>query len=204
VPDGLNAFVWGKRAAKGASHRQISPIILSDGYRGLQAASPNGALLATAHGGTILLWNVGMGTPPIRMGGNLPNVTALAFSPDGGQLASAIMGWGILVWNLSEKRIEFELPFPYEEEVTGLEYTPDGKNLVTGSENGRILIWDLDPESWKRKACAIAARNLTREEWEQYLPGEPYRKTCPEIPDEKSVSPAKVWAVQGSLVSPPR
>lgn len=48
------------------------------------------------------------------------------------------------------------------------------------TENG-IVVWDLDPEHWVEPACAIAGRNLTRAEWDQYI-GDlaPYRATCPE------------------------
>ena len=38
------------------------------------------------------------------------------------------------------------------------------------------------PASWQRTACRLAGRNLTRTEWAQYLPGQAYRKTCPQWP----------------------
>jgi hypothetical protein len=44
------------------------------------------------------------------------------------------------------------------------------------------LLWNGNPASWIRTACAIAGRNLTRAEWQQYLPDRPYRKTCPRWP----------------------
>ena len=36
--------------------------------------------------------------------------------------------------------------------------------------NGKGAVWDVDPESWKRRACDLANRTLTREEWEEFLP----------------------------------
>ena len=45
------------------------------------------------------------------------------------------------------------------------------------------MLWDVDPAVWRRRACAIVGRNLTREEWRLYLPsGTPYRATCSEWP----------------------
>jgi hypothetical protein len=41
-------------------------------------------------------------------------------------------------------------------------------------------IWDLDVAHWEAAACAIAGRNLSRTEWSEYLPDEPYRMTCPQ------------------------
>ncbi len=33
------------------------------------------------------------------------------------------------------------------------------------------------------EACRRLPRNLTREEWPLYLGNEPYRKTCPNLPE---------------------
>jgi hypothetical protein len=67
----------------------------------------------------------------------------------------------------------------------------DGLGLVTAGGDG-LLRWDLDHESWKRKACEIAGRNLTQAEWREYLTfssergtswlrhfDPPYRAACP-------------------------
>lgn len=32
------------------------------------------------------------------------------------------------------------------------------------------------------RACQRANRNPIRAEWQHYLPGEPYRPTCPDLP----------------------
>ena len=60
--------------------------------------------------------------------------------------------------------------------------TPDGHEMTTTyPEGGAVTIWDLDPEHWVTAACAIAGRNLTREEWTTYI-GDlgSYRATCPQ------------------------
>jgi hypothetical protein len=33
-------------------------------------------------------------------------------------------------------------------------------------------------EAWKRHACRVAGRELTRREWEEALPDQPYRAVC--------------------------
>jgi hypothetical protein len=42
-----------------------------------------------------------------------------------------------------------------------------------------IVAWDLDPAHWEGAACAVAGRDLTRDEWDQYI-GDlaPYAPTC--------------------------
>ena len=44
------------------------------------------------------------------------------------------------------------------------------------------MVWDVDPAHWDAMACRIAGRNLTGAEWNQYLPGRHYQKTCPTRP----------------------
>jgi DNA-binding SARP family transcriptional activator/class 3 adenylate cyclase len=64
----------------------------------------------------------------------------------------------------------------------GASLRPDGRQLAVAAEHG-VQLWDLDPETWRNAACRLAGRNLTREEWESYIPqGEPYRATCPQWP----------------------
>ena len=53
--------------------------------------------------------------------------------------------------------------------------------MVQDAENHRMMIWDLDPAVWRVRACEAAGRNLTRDEWKNFLPeGEPYHVTCPQ------------------------
>ncbi|MBK9712551.1 MAG: hypothetical protein IPO81_14735 [Kouleothrix sp.] len=64
----------------------------------------------------------------------------------------------------------------------------DGKHMVSyGSPAHAYLphppiLWDLDAASWQAQACGIANRNLTQTEWKQFVPGEPYRATCTDLP----------------------
>ena len=48
-------------------------------------------------------------------------------------------------------------------------FSLDGKTLASGDFNKSIILWDVSLESWQARACRIANRSLTREEWEQFL-----------------------------------
>jgi WD40 repeat protein len=61
-------------------------------------------------------------------------------------------------------------------------FSPDGGLLAVAGVDTRAMLWDVDPTDWRRRACAMAGRNLSREQWRLYLPGAPYRATCPEWP----------------------
>jgi hypothetical protein len=55
--------------------------------------------------------------------------------------------------------------------------------LVTAGADA-VRIWYLKPEDLIAEVQARSLRNLTRPEWEFYLDGMPYRKTCPNLQDE--------------------
>lgn len=52
--------------------------------------------------------------------------------------------------------------------------------LASVHGDGTVMSWDFSVESWMDRACAIANRNLTPFEWQQYLANSPYRMTCAE------------------------
>ena len=53
--------------------------------------------------------------------------------------------------------------------------------VITGTGGDSTTnVWDLDVHHWEQAACRIAGRNLTRAEWHQYLPDQPYQCTCPQ------------------------
>ena len=61
-------------------------------------------------------------------------------------------------------------------------FTEDGQTLVAATEQG-VLVWNLDEAEWRERACSVANRNLTREEWRYLFGDEPYRRTCSDLPE---------------------
>jgi hypothetical protein len=59
-----------------------------------------------------------------------------------------------------------------------IDLSSDGRLLLEVHANGGGAVWDVDPESWKRRACDVANRTLTREEWKEFLPGRSYDPAC--------------------------
>ena len=57
-------------------------------------------------------------------------------------------------------------------------FAPTGHTLATAFEDGTVLLWDVDPAFWLKRACAIAGRPLTQQEWQDLLPGRPYQPSC--------------------------
>jgi hypothetical protein len=57
-------------------------------------------------------------------------------------------------------------------------FFPDGRHVVTVFGSGHGIVWDVDPADWVSRACAIAGRSLTRDEWAQFVSGAPYHPSC--------------------------
>ena len=60
--------------------------------------------------------------------------------------------------------------------------TTDDRTIVTFTESTGVRKWNIAPERLL-DMWMVAGRNLTRQEWNQVLPGQPYQRTCPEYPD---------------------
>ncbi len=70
----------------------------------------------------------------------------------------------------------------HENWVHSVAFSLDGKYLATASSDKTARVWLLRPEDLMGEAGSRLTRNLTYQEWQQYLPDEPYRKTCPNLP----------------------
>jgi WD40 repeat protein len=62
-------------------------------------------------------------------------------------------------------------------------FSPDGRTLAAAAANGTILLWNIRITDSMATACKRVNRNLTRQEWQEYLGESPYQKTCEDLPD---------------------
>jgi WD40 repeat protein len=104
-------------------------------------------------------------------------VISMSFSPDSSVLATAGSKGTTTLWDVgSRKRIGPPLTGPPSPGVAA--FDPTGHTLATGFQDGTVLLWDVDPASWRVRACAVAGRPLTPQEWQDLLPGRPYQPSC--------------------------
>lgn len=161
----------------------IKPVIYGFQAPNSLAFSPDGKLLAVgASDNTISLWDTtthdSVGN---RLVGHTVIVSELAFSPDSRYLVSGSEAGDVILWDiLAHQQVGSPLTGS-SNEIMDIEFSPDGKTLISNAYNEKVIIWDLRTESWQDKACRIANRNLTYTEWQQYLSGESYHLTCPDL-----------------------
>ncbi len=150
------------------------------------AFNPTGTLVAAAGADqTIIIWHARTGQPvgnPLR--GHEASVNTVAFSPDGRSLASGGADHAVIVWNLAS-RLGWVLA-GHADNVTGVAYGPDA-TLASADQSGRVLLYGSPPPAGAAAAiahrlCAVIGRNLTPQEWTEFVPSASYHRTCPGYP----------------------
>ena len=103
------------------------------------------------------------------------------YAPDGSQIAS-VRTDRVSLWDGATGEYLASLPLPANSGYVSIAYLEDSSGLVIAASDGRTWTADTRTDTWTDRACAIAGRNLTEAEWEQFFPSSDYHVTCPEWP----------------------
>jgi WD40 repeat protein/transcriptional regulator with XRE-family HTH domain len=150
------------------------------------AFSPDGHTLAIGSADrTIHLWDVRRPAGPRPLGRPLTGpagyVYCVQFSPDGKTLAAAVTDGTVWMWRVghpARATLSATLTGPIGH-VFSVAFGLGGTTLAAGSTDGTVRLWDVRPAVVSRALCADAGQPLTRAEWAAYVPGLPFRPTCP-------------------------
>ncbi len=158
---------------------------------GAVAAAPDGRTIATGGGaGVIELWDVAtgkhIGRPMQAVAGY---VTSLAYDPSGRTIAAGGTDGTVTLWDASTQH-QIGSALPGQDNVwVGVVWSGDGDTLLAFYQNGHNVLWDADPADWSRRACQLAGRNLTRDEWARFVPEREPSAVCPQYPKVADAAP---------------
>jgi hypothetical protein len=159
---------------------------ISRGFRALP-----GGVAQLWNEGTVTLFDAG-GTPVQELQRHLAVVRDVTVSPDGTWAVSAGAGGQVFRWQVDPVTGRWSRPQVLDghtgDVLDGTAVT-GGRELVTVAADQTAMRWAMGPlpgaldpaggaEGWLREVCTVAGRNLTRAEWDRYLPDRPYRATC--------------------------
>lgn len=160
-----------------------TPIATVDGtpppFKDLSVAlSPDGHILAVGGFGRIVrLWDVRTGKLVHALDQGGAGAFTLEFSPDGHTLAVSGFEPVASLWDVGTGA-QIGPHLTAGDRRTMVDVSSDGRYLLETHGNGEGAVWDIDPETWALRACDLANRTLTSEEWADFLPGRPYEPAC--------------------------
>jgi WD40 repeat protein len=142
-------------------------------------------LLVSSESGEVFIVDIASRTivgVPLAAGGT--QLQAVDISPDGKVVAATSRDGSIRVWDAASHRPIGPAMHAHRVDGSEILFNATGRSAMSFSLNDDLTVTlDMTPSLHADRACELAVRNLTRTEWDQYLPGKPYHATCPQFPD---------------------
>jgi WD40 repeat protein len=164
-----------------ATQRVVNTVRADDqGVLTADISSDGRTLLTGGQTGVARLWDLQTGAPlgaPLTGLGGFADTVDL--TPDGSTAVGADAAGNVLLWDVpTRSTIGDPFPGPLAGRTVAAAFTPDGRSVVVISDTGAGWVWNVDQSDWLTRACQVAGRSFTPQEWQQFLPDRPYHATC--------------------------
>ncbi len=108
--------------------------------------------------------------------GHNEEVTGLAFIDGDARLISTDQDLVVNYWDVTDRRLITSFGGPADG-INDLALSPDRMTVAVASEDDFVHTWTLDADEWINRACLLAGRNMTEQEWALYGRGS-YVRHC--------------------------
>ena len=139
------------------------------------AFDPTGTLLAQGgQDNNVALWDTTTGDEVGVLVGMRSAVFGVSFSSDGLLAAGGADNAGVIVWDVARRTQEARL----QPGTTGTEpiFLPGGVLLITDLTG--IHRYDLGVDAVYERLCGLIGREMTADEWNDYVVGREYSSLC--------------------------
>ncbi|WP_456459439.1 WD40 repeat domain-containing protein [Reichenbachiella sp.] len=147
------------------------------------AVSPDHKLLAIGREkGDAIIWHLEEKRIVRIISGHQSAITAIDFSPDNQRILTASRDATVRVWDIFDSK-KFPIVLDdHNDWVMTACFDQSGTKILTGSKDKTIRIFNLDFEWMADRLCQYINRNMTPEEWHDYVGHNfPYENTCPNL-----------------------
>jgi DNA-binding SARP family transcriptional activator/WD40 repeat protein/energy-coupling factor transporter ATP-binding protein EcfA2 len=134
--------------------------------------------------GKLYFLDAATGAPLVRNAANTGRTPAVndrqtpasvSVSPGGQQLSVVSAAHPVEIWDVAAGEQSGTIAVPGS---TIAAHFMSDHQLVTATVGGAVSVIDLSVSDWVDLACRGAGRELSRQEWSQFLPTHPYEKVC--------------------------
>jgi WD40 repeat protein/DNA-binding SARP family transcriptional activator len=168
-------------SSNGRQVRTIHPLHADNGGTTSLAFAPNGTLATGTNAGLVQLWNPSTGHSighPL-LAAAAP-IASIAFDRSGQRFATAGgPEGGLKLWFTSSLQQDGATLDPEQGTSGNAQFTPNGQLLLAVNANGEGSLWPINLAALESHACTVAGRNLTHDEWSQFITGYKYSQVCP-------------------------
>lgn len=168
--------------------RQVTHLPFAIAGATATALDPACLILATGDsGGVVRLWNIPASGQPVllkTLSGTTAPQTTLAFSADGHILASGDSNANVHLWAISDPQAPVtigDVATPQGSTLIGVSQPASGTSgqvAETVAGSGTFRTWDISAGALINRVCASSGDAITAAQWNQYIPGQPYRPPC--------------------------
>jgi WD40 repeat protein len=154
--------------------RMKSTVIALSSFPWVADFSPDGEQLAIADGTRVVVSDAQSGdmTHMLRMENG--GVIGVEFWPSGELVTAAadgaIITWDIGDWSEDFRTQRFHRPMPM--------YEQDERTFVSDPFDGKTEVVIAEPAAWEARACQVAGRVLSGQEWEELFGDRAYTPAC--------------------------
>jgi tricorn protease-like protein len=146
------------------------------------AFSQDGQYIAGVnHNGDIWVWDFYQEGPEgdsaeVQLYNESP-VRTVAFHPNGTALATGSEDGIVRLWNWRTGKVVYLRG--HQRWVESVAFHPNGQQMVTAGHDGTIRVWPASAQDAIAMACARVSRDLSEDEWKQYIRETEYQSVCP-------------------------